>query len=73
LARVEDGNFGDCKEIADNLFELRCFFGGGLRMYYTRRGKTLVLLLTGGDKTTQSADIARATALAVTIEDDPED
>jgi putative addiction module killer protein len=63
LARVQEGNFGDCKAIAANLHELRCFFGGGLRLYYTLRGKTLVLLLTGGDKSTQAADIAEAQAL----------
>jgi putative addiction module killer protein len=42
---------------------LRCFFGGGLRMYYTLRGRTLILLLTGGDKSTQAIDIAEARGL----------
>jgi putative addiction module killer protein len=72
LARVEEGNFGDYKEIADNLYELRCFFGGGLRMYYTLRNNVLVILLAGGDKSTQKADIARAIELAETLEDSEE-
>jgi putative addiction module killer protein len=60
FARVENGNFGDHKEIAENLFELRCFFSGGLRMYYTIRNRTVVLLLAGGNKKTQSRDVQRA-------------
>jgi putative addiction module killer protein len=60
FARVERGNFGDHKEIAENLFELRCFFGGGLRIYYTIRNRTVVLLLAGGNKDTQGRDIQRA-------------
>jgi putative addiction module killer protein len=60
FVRVENGNFGDHKEIAENLFELRCFFGAGLRMYYTIRNRTVVLLLAGGNKDTQSRDIQRA-------------
>lgn len=53
LARVENGNFGDHKQLADQLFELRFFFGGGLRIYYTIQGGTVVLLLAGGDKSSQ--------------------
>jgi putative addiction module killer protein len=60
FARLESGNFGDHKEIAENLFELRCFFGGGLRMYYTIRNRAVVLLLAGGNKDTQSRDVQRA-------------
>ncbi|MDR3055793.1 MAG: addiction module killer protein [Zoogloeaceae bacterium] len=69
LARVSEGNFGDCKAISANLHELRCFFGGGLRMYYTFRDKTLVLLLAGGDKSTQDADIAEARVLIAGLSD----
>ena len=68
LARVENGNFGDHKLLAGNLFELRCFFGGGLRVYYTVRGKQVVLLLTGGNKTTQAKDIEKAKALLQALE-----
>lgn len=60
LARVENGNFGDFKQIADDLFELRFFFGGGLRVYYTVRNGCVVLLLVGGDKSSQSRDIENA-------------
>ncbi|MDR0701260.1 MAG: type II toxin-antitoxin system RelE/ParE family toxin [Azoarcus sp.] len=60
LNRLENGNFGDHKEISENLFELRCFFGDGLRVYYTIRNATVVLLLAGGNKDTQSRSIERA-------------
>ncbi len=69
LVRIENGNFGDHKVIAANLFELRCFFGGGLRVYYTIRNQQIVLLLAGGDKSTQNRDIARAKLLLSELED----
>ena len=47
---------------------MREFFGPGWRMYYVQRGKTLIVMLGGGDKSTQTADIAKAIALAATIE-----
>ena len=68
LARVENGNFGDHKLLAGNLFELRCFFGGGLRVYYTVRRKQVVLLLTGGNKTSQAKDIEKAKTLLKALE-----
>ena len=58
--RIANGNFGDAKQIAANLFELRFFFGSGYRIYYTVRKKKIVLLLCGGDKSSQSKDIAQA-------------
>ncbi len=60
FARIENGNFGDCKRISSNLFELRFFFGGGLRIYYTIQAGKVVLLVSGGDKSTQSMDIEKA-------------
>ena len=48
---------------------MREFFGPGWRMYYVPRGAVLILMLGGGDKSTQQADIARAIALASTLED----
>lgn len=57
------GSFGDHKALAANLFELRLFFGPGYRIYYTIKGKEIVLLLTGGDKSTQERDIAKAAEL----------
>jgi len=60
LNRVENGNFGDFKQISERLFELRFFFAGGLRIYYSIQNDTVVLLLAGGDKSTQAKDIAKA-------------
>jgi len=60
LARVENGNFGDFKSIDANLFELRFFFASGLRIYYTLQNKKIILLLVGGDKSSQSKDITTA-------------
>jgi len=63
LARLDclkNGNFGDFKRIDNNLFELRFFFGSGLRIYYTIRSKQVILLLVGGDKSSQSKDIKHA-------------
>lgn len=67
LARVENGNFGDFKALDLNLFELRCFFGGGLRVYYTIRHEQIVLLLAGGNKSSQSRDIDKAKDLLNTL------
>ena len=60
LARVENGNFGDFKKISSNLFELRFFFSSGIRVYYTIHNNKVVLLLSGGDKSSQSKDIDTA-------------
>lgn len=68
LARVENGHFGDCKPLDSQLFELRCFFGGGLRVYYTIRHEHVVLLLAGGDKSSQRRDIDKANAILKTLE-----
>ena len=63
LNRVENGNFGDSKQIGTDLFELRFFFGAGLRIYYTVREHKVVLLLSGGDKSSQAKDIKKAAEL----------
>jgi putative addiction module killer protein len=60
IDRVEDGNFGDCKSLGGGLFELRVHYGPGYRIYYAMIGRACVLLLCGGDKRKQSADIKRA-------------
>ncbi len=62
LNRVRLGNFGDCKPLGDGVFELRMTFGPGYRVYFGREGEQVVLLLCGGDKSTQSKDIERAKA-----------
>lgn len=62
LARLELGNFGDHKFCRDGVWELRIDVGPGYRVYYAVAGHRVVLLLCGGDKQTQEADIARAAA-----------
>lgn len=69
LISVELGNFGDSLSVGDGLSELRFHFGPGYRVYYTIKGKVLVYVLGGGDKSTQKKDIARAKAIARTIEE----
>ena len=60
VTRMELGNFGDHKFCRNGVFELRIDVGAGYRVYYAMAGKQIVLLLCGGDKRTQSADIDRA-------------
>ena len=63
------GNLGDVKPVGSGVFEMREHFGPGWRMYYVWRGTVLVVMLGGGDKSTQTADIAKAIGLAKTLED----
>ena len=58
--QIKNGNFGDFKYISDGIFELRIHYGPGYRIYYTKEGDTVVLLLIGGDKSTQQKDIEKA-------------
>ncbi len=60
IRRMEAGNFGAAKALQEGLHELRLDFGPGYRVYFGRDGATLVILLGGGDKRRQSADIAAA-------------
>ena len=60
ILRFELGNLGDHKEVGAGIWEARFDFGPGYRLYFGRRGRELVLLLTGGDKKSQSKDIKRA-------------
>ena len=62
IARLAMGNFGDCKSLGKGLFELRIDYGPGYRVYFARIGPDIVLLLCGGDKRRQSADVDRVTA-----------
>ncbi|OQX00460.1 MAG: hypothetical protein BWK73_48350 [Thiothrix lacustris] len=68
IDRVKDGNFGDTKRLDESLSELRFFFGSGYRVYYTIRGGAIVLLLAGGDKSSQTKDIKKAKALLAAME-----
>ncbi len=69
LERAAKGHLGDVKPVGEGVFEMRAFFGPGWRMYYTVREETLILMLGGGDKSTQRRDIERAITLARTLED----
>jgi putative addiction module killer protein len=60
LDRLRSGNPGDWKSVGDGIAELRIAYGPGYRLYCVRRGETLVILLCGGDKSTQQRDIAQA-------------
>ena len=64
IRRVSLGNCGDVKPVGGGVSELRVDYGPGYRVYFLRKGKTLVVLLGGGDKHTQSRDIQRAIALS---------
>ena len=57
------GNLGDAKPVGGQVFELRLSFGPGYRVYFARRGAKVILLLIGGDKSSQRRDIARAQEL----------
>lgn len=61
---TETGNFGDAKVLRDGVSEMRIDYGPGYRLYFMRRGSVLVVLLAGGDKRTQDADIVRAVEIA---------
>ncbi len=70
LARIrsaELGNFGDCKPVGDSVCEMRIHYGPGYRVYYMRTGDIIYVLLAGGNKATQKADIKRAIALSKTL------
>ena len=60
VGRMASGNFGDCKPVGEGVWELRIDQGPGYRVYYAMAGAVVVLLLCGGDKGTQDADIERA-------------
>jgi putative addiction module killer protein len=69
LRKAMLGNLGDVRPVGDGVVEMREHFGAGWRMYYIQRGETLIIMLGGGDKSTQSADIAKAVKLAATMEE----
>lgn len=64
IERLGAGNPGDVKAVGDGISELRIDYGPGYRVYFTKRGREVVILLAGGDKSTQSADIKIALRLA---------
>ena len=64
IDRAEDGNFGDCKLVGHGVLEMRIDYGPGYRVYFTQRGMEIIILLAGGDKSTQAKDIKVALRLA---------
>lgn len=67
LHKVENGLLGDSESVGEGVFELREHFGPGYRMYYVKNGKTVLLMLGGGDKASQKKDIASAKKLAMSL------
>ena len=68
LDRARDGNLGDVAPVGEGVSEMRIFYGPGYRVYFIQRGKALIVLLCGGDKSTQGADIDEAKAMAREVE-----
>ncbi len=64
LRQVSLGNLGDVAPVGEGVSEMRIFYGPGYRVYFIREGQALVVLLCGGDKSSQQRDIKRAKALA---------
>ena len=72
LNRIRLGNFGDCRSVGGGVHELRIDHGPGLRVYFGRRGHTIVILLCGGNKKSQTRDIVTARAFWITSMNGPE-
>lgn len=68
IDRIELGNFGDVAPVGDGVSELRIFYGPGYRVYFTKQSSVVVVLLIGGDKSSQSSDIEKAKKLATNLE-----
>jgi putative addiction module killer protein len=64
IRSAERNNFGDCRSVGQGVFEMRIHYGPGYRLYFTRQGRAAFLLLCGGAKRAQKADIRKARTLA---------
>jgi len=64
IRRVSAGNFGDVKSVGNSISELRIDYGPGYRVYFTKRKQEIIILLCGGDKSTQDRDIEAAKQIA---------
>ena len=71
VRRMSLGNFGDVKPIGSGVSELRISYGPGYRVYFTKQDDTIVILLCGGDKSTQTKDITKAKTLAKELKQCP--
>lgn len=69
IERLAAGHAGDVKAVGEGVSEMRIDYGPGYRVYFTKRGRDVVILLAGGDKRTQSADIKAAVRLARNLEE----
>ena len=69
LDKVQRGLLGDVASVGEGVSEMREFFGPGWRMYYVERNDVIIVMLGGGDKSSQQVDIAAAIALSKTIEE----
>jgi putative addiction module killer protein len=69
LKKAKLGNLGDIKPVGEGVWEMREFFGAGWRMYYIQEGDIILLMLGGGDKSSQQKDIAKAIALSKQIQE----
>jgi putative addiction module killer protein len=69
VVRLQSGLIGDSKPVGEGVSELRIDYGPGYRVYFVQRRRVLIILLCGGDKSSQRRDINRAKALAATLED----
>lgn len=69
LEKAQRGLLGDVAPVGDGVYEMREFFGPGWRMYYVQRGTQLIIMLGGGDKRSQTADIAAVRALATRLQE----
>jgi putative addiction module killer protein len=67
IERLATGNPGDVKAVGEGISELRIDYGPGYRVYYTQHGRSVVILLAGGDKSTQARDIKTALRLATNL------
>ncbi len=70
LDKAQRGLLGDVESVGEGVFEMREFFGPGWRLYYAERKGALIVMLGGGDKSSQIEDIANAIALSKTLEGD---
>lgn len=68
IDRLEMGNFGDASPVGEGVSELRIFYGPGYRVYFIQQNSTVVILLSGGDKSSQNSDIKKAKEIARQLE-----